>query len=656
MAWRLFENGYEPIAVIVEKRGRIAGKRKASLVALLVSWGFRYTFKKILETLEIKFHYFARRILGERFKDPSYLSIEELALDYPVKIYNVDDHNSLDSVRFIEHLKPDIGILTNTRRICKQLIALPRYGFLNLHLSALPKYGGLESIFWGLYHGEKEIGATVHFVSEHIEEGDIALQNTIPVSRMDNEDSLYAKALWLGTAMMVKALKQLEAGTIQRRSQNREEATYFSWPVHEERAILRHQRKIRQLKEEVVSYRSGVLHLITRMTRGGAQENTLATIRGLREKGYEVTLVTGLAWGKEGEILSQAIEEKMDLMILPGLIREISVWRDLIVFFRLLHLMRQNRYAILHTHTSKAGFIGRFAGSLAGIPVIIHTPHGHVFHSYFSKSKERIFVRLERWMARMSDHLIALTDSCRREHLDLRIGKPKQWVVIPSGVNPKHFSEIDVIKKREIRARFGILPGAKIAGYIGRLSEIKGAGYFLEAIPKIKEAVPGTHFLFIGDGKERAALEERAKELEIASILHFAGHQEDPSVFLSIMDVLVVPSLNEGMGRVIVEGGFLKKAVVGTNVGGIPDLLKDGAGVLVEPRRSEAIEEAVIRLLRDSAFAGALGERLYARVADEFTEEEMIEHLDILYRDSLTRHGLKVPKGPIPIETSSLVP
>jgi glycosyltransferase involved in cell wall biosynthesis/folate-dependent phosphoribosylglycinamide formyltransferase PurN len=633
MAWRLFENGYAPVAVVVEKRGRMAGKKKGSVLNLFISWGVRYSCKKIFETLEIKSHYFLRKILRGWFKDPRYLSIEELSLDYPIRYYEVEDHNSIDTVRLVEHLNPDIGVLTNSRRICNQMISIPKLGFLNLHLSELPKYGGLESIFWALYHGEKEIGVTVHFVAEKIDEGDIVLQEKIPVCRLDDEDSLYDKALWLGTSMMVRALKQLEAGTLKRVAQNLEAASYFSWPIRQERAVLRKLRKIEKLKYDTLKHDRRILHFITRMTRGGAQENTLATVRGLRDKGHEVTLLTGPAWGKEGEILTRAIEDKIDLLILPKLFREINVLEDLWILVKLFGILIANRYEVIHTHTSKAGFIGRLAGYLCRVPVIIHTPHGHVFHSYFSRWTERFFIRLERWMARWTKRLIALTDACRREHLDLRIGKPGQWVVIPSGVDRDAFRDPGEERRRQIRSEWGIPEGKKIAGFVGRLSGIKGSKYLVAAVPEILGAEPSVHFLFVGGGEERPFLEERIAELGAASHVTFTGEQDEPAALMSVMDVLVVPSLNEGMGRVIVEAGFLKKPVVGTRVGGIPDLLKEDAGILTEPKDPKAIAEAVIQILRDPVRAAQMGERLYARVNPEFTENCMIEKIDQLYKN-----------------------
>lgn len=632
MAWRLFENGFAPAAVIVEKRGRMVGGKKNSLFSFFAGWGFRFVLKKVRETAEIKLHYYFRRLFGKRFKAPGYLSIEELALDYPLELHAVEDHNDPDTVRLIERLNPDVGVLMNTRRIHKQVLSVPKHGFLNLHLSALPKYGGLESIFWALYHGEKEIGVTVHCVSEGIDEGAVVNQKMIPVGILDDEDTLYAKALWLGTAMMVKTLKNLESGTIERKSQDKTGASYFSWPTNEERKILRERRgRVTGTGEQCRAKR--IIHIITRMTRGGAQENTLATLLGLRESGFEATLITGPSWDKEGEILSQAIEEKLDLVILPALVREIDFWNDGIALLRLLTLLRKIPCRVIHTHTSKAGLLGRVAAFLARMPVVLHTPHGHVFHSYFSKWKERLFILLERALAERTDRLIALTDACRKEHLALGIGKPEQWVVIPSGVDERSFADIGDDRKENVRRLFGIPPRAKVVGFVGRLSSIKGPRYLAEAFPRIKRAFPGSHFLFVGDGEERALLESKVRESGLNSAVTFAGRRSDPGEAISVMDVLVVPSLNEGMGRVIVEAGFLAKAVVGTRVGGIPELLEDGVtGLLVEPRDPGEIAEAVNRLLSNGDLAKALGKSLREKVLAGFTEKRMLERIEDLYR------------------------
>jgi len=643
MAWRLFQAGMPPVAVVVEKRGRMVSKGKEPLISLFFKLGIGFFWKRVREAVRIRSHFYLRKLLRRRFKNSVYLSIEELALDYPVRLYEVEDHNGTETRELLWRLEPDIGILTNTRRIKNEILDLPRHGFLNLHLSALPQYAGLDSIFWALYHGEKEIGVTVHFASEAIDRGDLVLQRKLPVSLSDTEERLYDKALWLGTFLMIQAVRQLEEGTLTRTPQDPGKATYFSWPTPEERAIFRRQREIASPLSLTSSMprarndeRVRVLHVITRMIRGGAQENTLATVRGLLKKGYEVTLVTGPTWGNEGELISEALQEGVETVIIPELVRELHPVKDVIVGMKLLSLLAKRRYDIVHTHTSKVGFLGRLAAHFCKVPVVIHTPHGHVFHSYFSRPVEAFFLFLERQAAKWCDRLIALTEGEREEHLKLGVGNSPQWITIPSGVSEERFKEISSERRQALRDLLGIPPRRKIVGFIGRLAPVKGAHYLLQAIPRIRQRIPETHFLFVGDGVEKLALENKLREMGLEEYVAFTGHQENVSDFLALLDILVVPSLNEGMGRVIAEGGLLGKPVIGARVGGIPDLIRDNeTGLLVNPRSAEEIADAVIRLLENPELGRRLGERLQEKVQEGFTERQMIEKMDRLYQQLL---------------------
>jgi len=632
MAWRLFQSGIPPIAVLVEKRARMTAGKKRSVFPLVRQFGFYFLWKRVWEAAWIRLRYFARRLLKDRLKDPAYRSIEEWALDHPsVPVIEVEDHNGEETRELLWRLEPDIGVLTNTRRIQKSILDLPRHGFLNLHLSALPQYGGLDSIFWALYHGEKEIGITVHFASEEIDRGDIVLQKRIPVSSWDDEESLYQKALWLGTRLMVRALRQLEDGILQRIPQDPLKASYFTWPSPRERREARRLRKKRNL---------GIVHVITRMILGGAQENTLATVLGLRERGYPVVLVTGPSWGKEGELLSRALEEGLEVKLIPSLIRDLNLWKDLKAFLELSFWLARNPCAIIHTHTSKAGFLGRLAARGRGIPAVVHTPHGHVFHSYFHPWKEKLFLELERRAAFWTNRLIALTERCRLEHLERGVGRKEQWIVVPSGVCEGRFQAAPG-KKQALLNRFKVPSNQRIFGFVGRLAPVKGAEYLAEALPQILEKFPEAHCFFVGDGEERLRLQRRVEALGLLRKVIFTGQQEEVNDFLSVFDILVVPSLNEGMGRVIVEAGLLGKAVVGTRVGGIPDLIEEGrTGLLVEPRNASALAEATVRLLESPELSKSLGEALEAKVRSGFRETQMVDQIESLYRHVLKEKGI----------------
>lgn len=651
MAWRLLQAGYE-LTVFVEKRSRaITGSRKGRWILPLLKLGPGFLFQRLAEAVKIHIHLCLRKFLGRKFKDPIYWSIEELAVDYPLQLHWVEDHNGPDTERLLRETAPDLGVLTNTRRIRQNILAIPRLGFLNLHLSALPRYAGLDSIFWALYHGEKEIGVTVHAVAPELDRGAIVLQRSIPVHSLDTEESLYDRALWLGTALMARAVKLLEEGKTEFTPQDPEQASYFSWPSPQDRALLRKRRKLEKpepvsglrrrepqapasVPEAGASGRPLVLQIITRMTRGGAQENTLATAAYLRKLNYEVVLITGPSWGREGEILTEAIEQGLNVMIFPELVREVSPVSDIKAVVKLFRLIKRKKFAVVHTHTSKAGLLGRLAAFLCQAPLIVHTPHGHIFHSYFSPPQEKLFLLMERIAAGWCHALIALTAAEKREHLELRVGKPEMWHVIPSGVNQKKFGEIPPDRLAGMRQALGIPAKAKLVAFIGRLAPIKGPRFFVEAMPLIVKQIPDAHFLIVGDGEERPFMEQRIRDLGVADRVAWTGQKEEVAEYFALLDVLVVPSLNEGMGRVIVEAGFFAKPVIGSNVGGIPDLIQHHeTGWLVTPRREKDLARAVEQLLRDPATACRLGQALKKKVSEAFTEDSMVESIERLYRE-----------------------
>src|SRR3954453_17975951 len=182
-----------------------------------------------------------------------------------------------------------------------------------------------------------------------------------------------------------------------------------------------------------------ILHVITRMVKGGAQENTLATVIGVHGRGWESSLVTGPGLGPEGSLEPECLAAGVRLLRVPELVRELSPSQDGQALRQLTRLMRKEQPHLVHTHTSKAGILGRIAARRAGVPIVVHTPHGHVFHSYEGRLKTQLFVRLERACAPFAHRLIALTDTERREHLELGIGRPEQWVTVHSGVDFETF-------------------------------------------------------------------------------------------------------------------------------------------------------------------------------------------------------------------------
>jgi glycosyltransferase involved in cell wall biosynthesis len=380
-----------------------------------------------------------------------------------------------------------------------------------------------------------------------------------------------------------------------------------------------------------------VIHVITRLSLGGSSENTMLSLRGLLQAGHDCLLVAG-AEQSEPAVVEAARAGGCRVELLPSLVRELSFAQDLRALGELLALFRRERPELVHTHTSKAGFLGRLAARLARVPLIVHTPHGHVFYGgYYGSARTAAFVRLERLAARWTDRIIVLTPRGAEEHLARGVGRPQQYVAIPSGVDTGRL-RARAPGRHAARRALLLPPEAPVVVGIGRLVPVKGFDLLVEACPMIG----GLRVLLVGDGPERAALEARARALGVTARLTIAGTQADVAPYLAAADLLAAPSRNEGMGRVIVEAMALGVPVVGAAVGGIPSVLDGGRyGVLVPPEDPAALGRALGELLQDPGRRAKLGQAGRAR-AEEFTVDVMTGRLVELYR-SLGPSPVRVP-------------
>jgi glycosyltransferase involved in cell wall biosynthesis len=404
-----------------------------------------------------------------------------------------------------------------------------------------------------------------------------------------------------------------------------------------------------------------VLHVITRMVKGGAQENTLATVAGINGHGWASSLATGPAKGPEGSLELECLAAGMRLLRVRELIREVSPWQDGRALVKLIHLMRNERPHLVHTHTSKAGILGRIAARRAGVPVVVHTPHGHVFHSYEGRLKTQFFVRLERAGTLLADRLIALTETELREHLELGIGHASQWTTVHSGVDFAPFQNCRGTRAA-VRAELGLPEDAIVLGTVGRLVPVKGQSVLIDAFARLAMRYARLHLLLVGDGPLRDELAARARSLSLgvrehdraamqagpstAAAVHMLGLRQDVPRLLAAMDLFVLPSLNEGMGRVLVEAMAMELPCVASRVSGIPDVAEDRiTGLLVPPRDFEALAGAIGRLLERPGLAREMGRRGRQKVVPEFSRERMIEKLEALYCELLAAKGIAVPSA-----------
>jgi glycosyltransferase involved in cell wall biosynthesis len=381
-----------------------------------------------------------------------------------------------------------------------------------------------------------------------------------------------------------------------------------------------------------------VLHIITRLDRGGSAENTLLTVAHLDPERYDIALAVGPSEGPMSPTLELARQGGVEVIQIPHLIRAPSPWHDLRALFCLWRVCRD--FDLVHTHTSKAGVIGRLAACLARVPHTVHTPHGHVFYGYYSAPVTRFFVMLERLAARWCERIVALTDADLADHLAFAVAPASQFIVIHSGVD---LQALDASQQgpAQLRESLGIPQDAFVVGTLGRLAQVKGQDDLLRAIARL-ETLPW--LLLVGAGEEEANLRVLAQELGISQRVVFSGWRQDTGDVLRSMDLFAFPSLNEGMGKALVEAMYLRRPVVATHVGGIPHLLEDGChGLLVAPRSVSELAQAINRLMADRTLSKELGEAAHLQSVS-YGVAPMVEKIDEMYRELIvgaemaTRH------------------
>jgi glycosyltransferase involved in cell wall biosynthesis len=379
-----------------------------------------------------------------------------------------------------------------------------------------------------------------------------------------------------------------------------------------------------------------ILRLIARLNVGGPAIHVTLLAKKLGAPQYESLLVCGQVEANEGDMQYYAESQAVHPVIIPELGRALHPIRDLITIWKVYRLIREYRPDVVHTHTAKAGFVGRLAARLAGVPVILHTFHGHVFHGYFSWPKTRFFIWLERQTARMSDTVITLTEGLRRELADVyRITRKARITVLPLGLDLDRFAQTPR-KGGAFRQAWGIPDDAPLIGIVGRLVPVKNHALFLEAAARVREQYPDSRFVIVGDGETRPAVEAQAEALGLRHAVILAGWQRDLAPVYSDLDMLVISSLNEGTPVSVIEALAAGCPVVATAVGGLPDLLDHGVlGRLVRPGDAYALAQAMVETLREPPD----GRRAQELMLDRYGIDRLVRDLDSLYRGLLAKKG-----------------
>lgn len=374
-----------------------------------------------------------------------------------------------------------------------------------------------------------------------------------------------------------------------------------------------------------------ICHIITRLPVGGAQENTLLTCEGLAKRGHNVYLISGNTKGEEGTLEERAKEICKNFIIVPELIREISPKNDIVALYKIYRILKKENFDIVHTHTSKAGVIGRISAKISKTKVIIHTPHGHVFHSYYGFFKTKIFWFLEKICALFCDKIICLTETEKKEHIELGIAKEDKFEVIASGIDFEKFKNA-LVDKNKMKEELNIEKDKIVIGYVGRLADIKGVSYLIKAFSQVVKRNKNVVLVCVGDGPQRKELEKQAEKLNITEYVKFLGIRHDIPEILSCFDIFVMPSLNEGMGKVVIEAQLMGLPVVASYIGGIKDLIVDNkTGIFVKPKDSKDIAEKIIYLIENPQVAKNIGYCAKENVKYEYSSEYMVNEIEKLY-------------------------
>ncbi len=383
-----------------------------------------------------------------------------------------------------------------------------------------------------------------------------------------------------------------------------------------------------------------IVHVITRLIVGGAQENTLLSCEGLKKRGHDVYLVTGPSPGREGSLMERALAGGYTVILEPHLVRSPHPWHDARAFLSLRKLSAKLRPDIWHTHSSKAGILGRSAVFGRG-PVVVHTIHGLPFHPYQSRAAFWLWSTLERYAARRCDKLVVVADAMARQALAQGVGRPEQFVTIHSGMELDKFKN-SAHQRQKMRESLKIPADRIVFGTIARLQPLKGHADILKIAPLLVKANPHIHFLWIGDGIFYAKFTADIQHVGLASHFTLTGLLPPDQVgeVLPAMDVVIHPSYREGLPRALPQAMLAGLPTIAYDCDGAGEVCRnEQTGLLIPPGDITALRHAIEHLADNAAQRCAMGEAGRTLAENEFSADDMVLRLDKLYHQLLAEIG-----------------
>ena len=413
-----------------------------------------------------------------------------------------------------------------------------------------------------------------------------------------------------------------------------------------------------------------VLRIIARLNVGGPARHVIWLTEGLQSAGYETLLAAGVVPPGEDDMSYVARAAGVTPFVIPEMSREISL-KDALTTWKLFRLMLLQRPDLVHTHTAKAGTVGRVAGlmyrwltpaALIAKPRpcrFVHTYHGHVFHSYYGRLKTRLFLTIERSLARLiTDRIVVVSEQQRREINEVfRVGRSEQFAVIPLGLDLGAYANRQERRPR-MRAELRAGKDSVLIGIVGRLTEIKNHRLFLQAAALLKPTIGSrARFAIIGDGSLRGELEALAKILGLDKEVLFLGTRNDPEDFYPALDIVALTSLNEGTPLTLIEAMANARPIIATAVGGVVDLLGPAVstsagyticerGILVESCDAERFASGLGRLIDDAGLRQQLGAKGPEFVARNYSKARLLADMSELYGELIQSKSIKVSNQP----------
>jgi glycosyltransferase involved in cell wall biosynthesis len=396
-----------------------------------------------------------------------------------------------------------------------------------------------------------------------------------------------------------------------------------------------------------------IARFIARLNVGGPAIHVSLVTDELRKRGYECILAAGHVPTSEGDMEYYAAEHQIEITRIPELVRPLSPKNDLIALWKIYRLLLREKPEIVHTHTAKAGTIGRIAAILAGTPVVIHTFHGNIFDGYFSAMKTRLFLAIERFLAHFSDRIIAVSATQRSELVNkFKIAPIEKIQVVQLGIDLETFNRVPALGKNQrwesARDEVEVESGQVVIGWVGRFVEVKDPLLFIEFANECKVSWPRAKFVMVGDGPMRGAIESKINAYGLRDAVKISGWKRNMADVYREIDLLVLTSLNEGTPVAILESMASGRPFVATNVGGMPDLMcgpphsLDGFdihtnGILVHTRKISTLTEAATILMGDASRRAAMGAAGQQFVSRRFGKERLADELENLYMTILNR-------------------